>query len=140
MIRSAKKLIGLHRFSSALLLAVFAIGRLPAAETVIVNKSFHKREIKVRVGGSIQVELEQLGAAGYTWEIQNLDKEHFEVLKEQTKDPAPPGDITGAPVLKTWLIKAKKAGRAELKLLHYRPWEGEKSASDEFLLKVRIIP
>ena len=109
------------------------------AETVVVNKAFHGREIKVRAGGLIRVELEELGSAGYAWSIQDLDREHFEVLKAGTGEAPPPGDITGAPVVKTWLIATKKPGKATLRFLHYRPWEGEKSASETFVLKVRIL-
>lgn len=109
-------------------------------ETVVVDKSFNKREIKVRIGGSIRVELEELGSAGYAWKIKDFDNEHFEVVSVATKDAPSPSDVTGVPVVKTWLISAKKEGLAELKFLHYRPWEGEQSASDSFSLKVRVLP
>lgn len=108
-------------------------------ETVIVNKAFNGREIKVRVGGTIRVDLEELGSAGYAWAIKDVDKEHFEVLSVETRGFPPQGDITGAPVVKTWLISAKEKGKAELKFLYYRPWEGEKNVSDTFVLKVRIL-
>jgi predicted secreted protein len=128
--------------SPALLLLWLLCGAacLHASETVVVNKSFNKREIKVRVGGSIRVELEELGAAGYTWKLQNLDEDHFESPEVQTDGPPPQGDFTGAPVLKIWLIRVKKAGLSELKFIHYRPWEGEETTADTFYLRVRIVP
>ena len=55
-------------------------------ETVIVTKAFNGREIKVRNGSMIQVELNQAGSAGYVWEIEDLDKEHFEVVSVQTPE------------------------------------------------------
>jgi predicted secreted protein len=122
------------------ILSIYGIPGLHAAETVTVNKEFNKREIKVRVGSTIRLELEQLGTAGYVWKLQNLDGEHLEILKEQTMDAPSPGDITGAPVMKTWLIRAKKAGRSELKLVNYRPWEDAKNPSDTFVLRVLIVP
>jgi predicted secreted protein len=106
---------------------------------VIVNKAFNGREIKVRAGAMIQVELQQLGAAGYAWEIQGLDAEHFKVQSVKTEDRKDSGDIVGAPILKTWRIGAIKAGKSKLRFLHYRPWEGEESAVDTFVLNVRII-
>jgi predicted secreted protein len=118
---------------------VFFISHSYGAETVAVNKEFNGREIKVRAGGFIRVELEQLGAAGYAWAIKDLDLEHFEVLSDETKGASPQGDVTGAPVLRTWLIAAKNKGKAVLNFFHYRPWEGEKNASDSFTLKVRIL-
>jgi predicted secreted protein len=111
-----------------------------AAETVIVNKEFNKREVKVRVGGSIRLELEELGSAGYTWKLQKFDEAFFNPPIVETKSTPPKDGITGAPVLRTWLIQTKKAGQTEFKLIYYRPWEDEKTASDSFVLRVRIVP
>jgi predicted secreted protein len=118
---------------------IFCISHSHGTETVIVNKAFNGREIKVRVGGLIEVELEELGSAGYVWSIKDLDKEHFGVLSVKTKDVSSRNGITGAPVVKIWVISTKMKGKAELKFLYYRPWEGEKKTADTFVLKVRIL-
>jgi predicted secreted protein len=118
---------------------IFGVSHSSATETVIVSKAFNGREIKVRVNGLIRVDLEELGAAGYAWAIKDLDKEHFEIVSVQTEGVPPSSDVTGAPVVKTWLFRATKKGASELKLLYYRPWEGEKNAVDSFILKVRIL-
>ena len=104
-----------------------------------VNKSFNGREIKLRMGAAIQVELQQPGATGYSWEIQNLDTEHFKVTKVRTEERKESDDIVGAPIMKIWSITAVKAGKSQLKFLLYRSWEGEDSASDSFVLNVRIL-
>ncbi|NTU41824.1 MAG: protease inhibitor I42 family protein [Nitrospirales bacterium] len=109
------------------------------AETVIVDKAFNGREIKVRSDSMIQVSLEQAGATGYTWEIRGPDSEYFEVLSVRTGDRQESGDFVGAPLVKTWLIKANKGGKAKLTFLYYRPWEGEENAVDTFTLSVRIV-
>jgi predicted secreted protein len=127
-------------FPRLLLALICGISCSHGAETVIVNKKFHNREIKVRVGSTIQLELEELATAGYAWTIQNLDTAHFEVLKVQTKSTPSKGDLAGASIVKTWQIRPIKQGQSELKLLHHRVWEDEKAASDAFVLKVRIIP
>jgi predicted secreted protein len=110
-----------------------------ASETVIVDNAFNGREIKVRAGAAIQVELKQPGATGYSWEIKDLDKEHFEILNVQTKDLSNNKDIVGAPIAKIWRIKAKSSGKATLKFLYFRSWEGEESAVEKFVLTVRIL-
>jgi len=135
-----KKLIALGAMVLSLSMSfILFISHSDAAETVVVNKAFNGREIKVRAGGFIRVELEQLGAAGYAWAIKDLDTEHFEVLSDETERVPPQGDVTGAPVIRTWLISTKNKGKAVLNFLHYRPWEGEKNASETFVLKVRIL-
>lgn len=118
---------------------ILGVSHSHGSETVIVNKAFNGREIKVKVGSTIQVELEQAGAAGYTWDIQGLDAGYFEVLSVKTQIPSGTGDFVGAPILKTWLIHAKKKGKSELRFIHYRPWEGEENAVETFVLKVRIL-
>ncbi len=58
------------------------------------------------------MELDQLGSAGYTWEIQGLDDKHFEVVRS-TKTPEPPQktDLVGGPVKKVWLIRTREKGK-----------------------------
>lgn len=108
------------------------------AEMVIATKADNGREIKIEAGCLLRVELEQAGSAGYAWEIQDLDPEHFEVLEAGTTDRPGPQDIVGAPVTMRWVLLAKKAGSAQLRLFHYRPWEGKDSALETFVLKVEI--
>ena len=118
---------------------ILAISQSFADETVIVNKEFNGREIKVKAGGVIRIDLEELGSAGYSWMVQDFDGELFEVLSVRTESPPPPSDITGKPVVRTWMIQAKKAGKGEIKILQYRPWEGKEKAVGSFFLKVRIL-
>ncbi len=110
-----------------------------AAETVVVDKTFNGREIKVRTGTMIQVELEQAGTAGYTWEIEDLDKKHFEVVSVKTPKPPEKPDLVGAPIKITWFIRATEKGKSEIRLIHTRSWEGKERAADTFVLKVSII-
>jgi predicted secreted protein len=109
------------------------------AETVKVDKKFNGREIKVRAGATIQVELQQPGATGYSWEIQNLDTEHFKLESVRTEERRSSGDFTGAPIMKIWSLTALKEGKSKLKFLHYRSWEGEESANETFVLSIRIL-
>ena len=107
--------------------------------TVGVDKAFNGREIKVRSGDMIRVELDQLGSAGYTWEIQGLDDRHFEVVSTKTSERPQNTDLVGAPVKKAWLIRTREKGKTELRFIHFRPWEGKEKPADTFVLKVRII-
>jgi predicted secreted protein len=106
---------------------------------MVVDKTFNGREIKAKSGAMIRVELEQAGAAGYTWEIQGPDTKYFDVVSVKMPEPPEKPDLVGAPVKKTWLIRVKEKGKSELKFIHFRPWEGKEKAADTFVLKVRII-
>ncbi len=125
--------------SLPLLLLIGASAAL-GSETVTVNKTSNGKEIHIRSGDVIRVELEELGAAGYVWEIQDLDTAHFEVLSEKAaeRQRQEGAMAVGGSVLKIWLIKAKEAGEAELRLYHHRIWEGKENRGDTFSLKVEI--
>ena len=130
----------MRAMSIILVLALFiGFSLCDAAETVVVDKTFNGREIKVRADSMIQIELEQAGAAGYMWENQDLDKKHFELVSVKTQEPPEKLGLVGAPIIKTWLIIVKEKGRSELRFIHFRPWEGKEKAADKFALKVRIF-
>jgi hypothetical protein len=59
---------------SAFSFPLIGISHSYAAETITVNQDFNGKEIKVRMGATIQVQLRQPGATGYIWEIQDLDR------------------------------------------------------------------
>jgi len=132
-------------FTPKLMLLVFMLsfvcGLSIAHGEVMVNvdKAFNGREIKVRSGDMIRVELDQLGSAGYTWEIQGLDDKHFEVVSMKTPEPPQKTDLVGEPVKKVWLVRTKEKGKRSLRFIHFRPWEGKEKSSDSFVVKVRIF-
>jgi len=84
------------------------------------------------------MELEEKGATGYLWELDELDNKYFEVIKIETRSIAKEG-ITGAPVTKVWQLKTKQPGKTTLKMFYYRPWEGKQKAVDAFNIKVEIF-
>lgn len=134
LINSARKASALLLGLGLVLAALNAFG----VEMVIVTKADNCREIKVVAGGMLRIELPQAGAAGYAWEIQDLDREHFEVLEAGTTGRPVPHDLVGTPITARWSLLARKAGGAQIRLLHYRPWEGKASALETFVLKVEM--
>jgi predicted secreted protein len=105
-------------------------------KTVTVKSKDNGTEIKVKCGDTVNIELEGMGSAGYSWFVDNLDTEHLELLSEKTKRTSE--DKIGAPVLSIWQFKTLKKGHAEIKLDHYRKWEGIEKATEHFLIKLEI--
>jgi predicted secreted protein len=95
-------------------------------------------EIKIKPGDIVQIELPALGSAGYNWYIDKIDGEHLELVSEKTKKIFK-GKKVGAPVLIEWQFKAKKQGYTEIKMDHYRKWEGVEKSTDHFFLKIKIL-
>jgi predicted secreted protein len=77
-----------------------------------------------------------LGSAGYGWYVDNLDKEHLELVSKETKVISK-GEV-GAPVMGVWLFEAKKKGSSEIKMDYYRVWEGKDKATEHFSIKLTI--
>lgn len=108
------------------------------AEMITITKPYKNTAIKMAVGDTLQIDLEQLGSAGYLWDIENPDTTLFEVAAPQTVEAPRPSEIVGAPVIRRWLITARKTGAGELRFVHYRPWEGKEKASEKLSFKIQI--
>jgi predicted secreted protein len=104
---------------------------------VIITKQDNGKEIKAKVGNVIQLELEGLGSAGYKWYLDSLNAEYLDLISEETKAVSDKEKI-GAPVLGIWRFKTLKKGFTEIKMDHYRVWEGKDSATDHFGIKLTI--
>lgn len=111
----------------------------PLAErnTVIIRKDQNGKEIRVRRGDLIQIELPAQGSTGYTWHIDKLKAEHIAFIAKETKIDIQRGK-TGAPVLELWRFRVKNKGDAEIKLDNYRTWEGKDKSVDHFLIRIHV--
>jgi predicted secreted protein len=107
-------------------------------ETMIVLQKQNGEEVTVKASTLIQIQLAELGSAGYTWHINNLDSQYLELISEETRDVSEKGKI-GGPVTHVWCFKTKKTGQTEIKMDYYRQWEGIKNSQDHFFIRVNII-
>lgn len=103
---------------------------------VILKKQDSGKEITVKVGQVIQVQLEAIGGTGYWWYVEKLDPRYLELLSEKTR-VASDGRL-GGPVLGLWTFRAREPGTAEITLDYYRTWEGVAKALDHFGVRVQI--
>jgi predicted secreted protein len=109
----------------------------PEGKMMTITREDSGKEIRVTVGDIIQVELSGLGSAGYGWHPEQIDRTLLELLSEETQKATGEGRI-GAPVKGLWRFKAIKEGQTEIRMLHYRIWEGKEKATDHFYIKVLI--
>ena len=130
---------------NAYLLTLLLIGLLLMAmkpqesgsEMIRLTQNDNGKELTVPLGAVIQIELAAAGGTGYLWQFDDLDREHFELLKTETVKDEKPG-LIGAPTVMRWQVKTRQQGQADLKLDYFRPWEGKDKAADRFVIKVRI--
>ena len=115
---------------------VFAEERIGDGKTVVLSKQDSGKQIDVKTGEVVQVELEAMGTAGYQWFVESLDQEILRLVSEETK-VLNPGSL-GSPVLMVWKFEAIKEGTTEIEMNHYRSWEGKEHSTDHFEVRIKI--
>jgi inhibitor of cysteine peptidase len=103
---------------------------------VTLGKADSGRQIEVKSGATVGIELSGSGGTGYWWYVTRIDTRYAEVVSEETKQVGE--RKPGGPVQGIWLIKAKEPGRTEVMLKYYRVWEGPDKAEDQFSIILNI--
>jgi inhibitor of cysteine peptidase len=104
--------------------------------TLTLTKAQHGREIALKVGSILTIELPGPGGTGYLWVEQATGAPYLKLM-DQTTRPDKEGRA-GGPVIQVWRFKAEKPGTTEIKMAYYRPWEGVGKAADHFFIKLHI--
>jgi predicted secreted protein len=112
-------------------------GEMTGEEIIIVNRQDNGKEVKAKVGDVMQIELESLGSAGYKWFIENLDVNYLELISEETETIVDKERV-GAPVMSIWRFKVLQKGVTDVRMSHYRVWEGKEKATEHFHIKLII--
>jgi len=114
----------------------FADERIGDGKTVVLGKQDSGKQIDVKVGEVVEVELEAMGTAGYQWFVESLDQETLKFVSEEVRT-LHPGRL-GAPVLMVWKFEVIKEGFTEIGMDHYRSWEGKERSIDRFEVTLNI--
>jgi len=109
---------------------------LAADATITVTKEQGGREITLKVGNILLIELPGKGGTGYSWSAEETFAPYLKLL-DQTTRQLTEGRL-GGPVMQVWRFKAEQPGACEIKMAYYRPWEGVGKAVDHFHLKLHI--
>jgi predicted secreted protein len=109
---------------------------LAAEATVTVTKEQGGREITLKVGNILLIELPGKGGTGYSWSAEETFAPYLKLL-DQTTRQLTEGRL-GGPLMQVWRFKAEQPGACEIKMAYYRPWEGVGKAVDHFHLKLHI--
>ena len=130
---------------TGLLLTALLLSQSPllAAEaTITVTKEQGGRQIALKVGNIIVIELPGQGGTGYSWLAEETFAPYLKLLDQTTrqlKEGRPGGPVrVGGPVMQVWRFQAVQPGACEIKMAYYRPWEGVGKAVDHFRLKLQI--
>ena len=109
---------------------------LAAETTVTVTKAQEGREIALKVGNILQIELPGRGGTGYSWLAEDTFAPYLKLLDQTTRQLK--AGLPGGPVMQIWRFKAEKPGATGISMAYFRPWEGVGTAKDHFRIKLRI--
>ncbi len=105
---------------------------------VRVGKGDNGKQITIKIGDVLQIELERSGGTGYEWYLDQSYKRYFELLREETVTRRTE-NLVGTPVVRRWKLRAIEGGEAGIRLFLYREWEGIDKAVETFRIEVRIL-
>lgn len=118
------------------------------AESVIVIEADDGRTLHLRRGEQLRVVLADTAGTGYVWEIERCDPRLLRAEGQRTwQDPGPPPPpglqgpvgLVGGPLQVSFLFRAIGLGEGELRLRHWRPWEGARSIDRTLRLRVQVV-
>ena len=119
-----------------------------ATNTRVVTAADNGRQVTLRRGEQLQVVLSDNAGTGYSWEIEHNDAALLTPEGQETRqDPGPPTSpgsprpvgVVGGPMEVRFLFRALGKGNGELRLRHWRPWEGPRSVDRRFRLVLRVV-
>ena len=109
---------------------------LAADATITVTKEQGGREIALKVGDVLLIELPGKSGTGYSWFAEAAGTPYLKLMDQTTRQLNE--GRPGGPVMQVWRFKAAQPGACEIKMAYYRPWEGVGKAVDHFRLKLQI--
>jgi len=146
-------LLGLNAFPALALLTVILLTACAANSespnttpvgirengVLVLTRADHNRTAEVRVGEQVAVRLAENPSTGFSWAI---DETNRQLLALDGSDYAQPeiGGFIGAKGQRTFRFTARQPGEMTLQLKYWRVWEGDGSVTERFTVTLRIIP
>lgn len=104
--------------------------------TLTVGKAQDGRDLDLKVGSILEIELPGRGGTGYSWSAEAAGAPYLKLMSQTTRQVKE--GLPGGPVIQVWRFKVEQPGATEIKMAYFRPWEGAGQAKDHFHLKIRI--
>jgi predicted secreted protein len=104
--------------------------------TLTVGKDQDGRDLDLKVGSILEIELPGRSGTGYSWSAEAAGAPYLKLMSHTTRQVVE-GRL-GGPVIEVWRFRAEKPGATEIRMAYFRPWEGVGQAKDHFHLKIRI--
>ncbi len=94
--------------------------------------------VDIGLNETVRITLPENATTGYSWTVESYDKELFNELFSEAHYPATTAVGSGGEV--GFIFKGKKSGTGDIKLKHWRSWEGDSSVIGRFHIKIHVMP
>jgi len=101
-----------------------------------LTKEDNGKNLSLHPGDEVLISLPELFSGGYQWVPVDPEKEILPLFR--ISEAESPGDAIGAASMKTFVFKAKSAGKRHVQLKHFRQWEGDASIIERFDIDVEV--
>jgi inhibitor of cysteine peptidase len=101
-------------------------------QNMIISEQDSGRTIRMNRGGEISVHLKENPSTGYQWSVESA--EGMEQLGEQFETNA----AIGGTGVHTFRFRMAQAGSHQLRIKHWRIWEGESSVIAHFAATIIV--
>jgi inhibitor of cysteine peptidase len=95
------------------------------------------RAINMQVGETVTIRLSENATSGYRWTLNRFDENLFELLDVRLDYKSKAVGMSG---YASFTLKGIQAGEGSVVLKNWRQWEGDKSVTRYFRLKIGIAP
>lgn len=106
-----------------------------ATKSMILTQQDNGMTLNLKVGDRFSIQLPENPTTGFQWAI-NPNQDGLLTLQKTSYIPASP-QLIGSGGQKIWEFKVKKAGKTNLSLKYWRPWEGDSSIVDRYSVTVQ---
>ncbi len=104
--------------------------------TLTVGKAEDGRDLELKVGSILVIELPGRGGTGYTWEAVTAGAPYLKLVSQTTRQLTE--GLPGGAVMAVWRFQAEQPGATEIKMAYFRSWEGVGQAKDHFHVKIHV--
>lgn len=102
-----------------------------------LSKEDNRKQFILFREGEIQIALEAIPSAGYTWTISKIDTSLLKQIGEMKFEPE--SKKLGSPGKQIFHFQSTQTGKINLQLIYHRPWEREKPPEETFEVTIQVV-
>ena len=110
----------------------------PRISWVRVDASDSGKEVKVRVGGELIVDLESNQTTGFQWQVAEISDQTVLGKVSNIYNAPEASAPVGAGGIERWTFKGLKKGTARMSMEYSQPWQGGEKTAETFTLTIVV--